>query len=242
MPSFLDLPRELRDQVYGHCLVGDKGSLCPPFIPYFEVTTGLFRVSKSVYREASCVFYSQNTINLSGPESIVPYLKKIGSLNAEHIRRVLIAFPGFSSLELGHVALGDEFVDDLASIRCYCPHLHTVIINELYSHSSHLDIYERSEKPEVLTEALSLVDSQLRTIPSLRNILINTSEDYLHDCAKREFACHQWTIIESDDYTLFTNQPVCLDGAVEGHESWGWYADNRSDLAHYPDFGSEFEW
>ncbi|KAK8068543.1 hypothetical protein PG996_007655 [Apiospora saccharicola] len=183
MPNFLDLPRELRDQVYELCLVGEK-LVQPRHAPWSAwarcvdhgLTTGLLRVSKSVYREASCVLYSRNIFDLRLTGNIAGFLQHIGCRNAAYIRHAIILFPEFDSLQLGHVSLEDGFADNLASIRIHCTHLHTITLYQWYTSQ----MQKEEDKPEVITEAMNLIDAQLRTIPSLRNIMTDgCSEGFL---------------------------------------------------------------
>lgn len=78
MESFrvMDLPRELRDNIYEHCLVvpGDIVHY-PEYYSHDRITdykdrklTGflsLLYVSKQVYEEASPIFYSKNTFRIT---------------------------------------------------------------------------------------------------------------------------------------------------------------------------------
>lgn len=90
-------------------------------------------------------------------------LEKIGRRNAEYIRHVIIEFSDVSSTEPGHVTLKDEFADNLANIRSHCTDLHAI---RLYHWRVFL-LGDDEPKPEVVTGALNLADSQLRMIPSL---------------------------------------------------------------------------
>ncbi|KAK7916901.1 hypothetical protein PG985_010509 [Apiospora marii] len=202
MPNFLDLPRELRDQVYELCLVGERLlNLQNPIYgdwgysyDHYGLTTGLLRVSKNVHREASLVLYSQNIFDLTLPQGNGHALEKIGHHNAQHIRHVVIKFPDFCSRASVHDHLSDVMAANVASMRSHCTHLHTVMVSRWCLCPFH----GRQEKPEAINEALALIDSQLRTIPSLRNIMVQAEECMLNDVAKREFASHGWTITGED--------------------------------------------
>ena len=66
MPSFLDLPPEIRNIIYEYALSGSKPftaklHFSPPF-------TGLLRVNKQTYAEAAGYFYAQNVFSF--PQSL----------------------------------------------------------------------------------------------------------------------------------------------------------------------------
>ena len=76
MASLLQLPGEIRNQIYQYALVKAK-----PFIAklqFFPHETALFRVNKQIYAEASTIFYSYNIFSF--PQALFdgpPILEKL---------------------------------------------------------------------------------------------------------------------------------------------------------------------
>lgn len=134
MFEFFSLPRELRDQVYGLCLLQQK-SLGPwgrNTIDFFgmrrrESEIGLLRVRKTVRSETSLVFYGQNQFDFSaGPSrDVASFIKEIGD-HSNYIRRIRFEAPAFDSMAPGNFVLTDYWVEILAIIRSGCASLSTV--------------------------------------------------------------------------------------------------------------------
>ena len=62
-PSFLGLPRELRDQIYKYCVAGPADALPPDYAvkPSHMAPMGLLRVCKEIHTEAATIFYGSNS-------------------------------------------------------------------------------------------------------------------------------------------------------------------------------------
>src|SRR6267378_462517 len=74
--NFLSLPGELRNRIY-------------------KLTPGLLRTSKTVHREASSLLYSQNRFDFTevSLKMAASFLEKIGRINANSIRHIILLFP-----------------------------------------------------------------------------------------------------------------------------------------------------
>lgn len=76
MASLLQLPGEIRNQIYQYALVKPK-----PFVvklQFFPQETALFRVNKQIYEEASTIFYHGNIFSF--PQALFdgpPILEKL---------------------------------------------------------------------------------------------------------------------------------------------------------------------
>ena len=76
MTSLLQLPGEIRNQIYQHVLVKAK-----PFVVKLQFSpheTALFRVNKQIYAEASTIFYHYNIFSF--PQALFdgpPILEKL---------------------------------------------------------------------------------------------------------------------------------------------------------------------
>ena len=58
--SFLDLPREIRDQIYEYCVVRQVDPPPPWNRPCLGSSSGLLRVCKKIHTEAATIFYGRN--------------------------------------------------------------------------------------------------------------------------------------------------------------------------------------
>ncbi|KAK6839977.1 alcohol oxidase [Apiospora arundinis] len=188
MSDFFCLPRELRDQIYEHCLVSHAHALYPwqPLwsrrVWDFKPTTGLLRVSQTVSLEAAGILYGRNLLDFESayPYQITSFFRQIGGRNASHIRHLVVDFPAFDPplvpTLLDRVDVFAYHVDKLALIRRNCPNLQTLT-------ASRAEAYSRLEKnlhtsmpvpdrEEVITKALELIDAHFRTVPSLKKIAL----------------------------------------------------------------------
>ena len=109
-PTFLDLPREIRDEIYHHslCCAGPEPitlyqssqDLCTKTdapSPLAGLATSLFYANRTVSREALETFYSSNTFVISEPQKnwarLWTFLWTIGAVNRSHLRSLAIRAP-----------------------------------------------------------------------------------------------------------------------------------------------------
>lgn len=101
--SFLQLPRELRDEIYHYALVCARYAdietvydrsilgyqIRPPWrIQHIPATPGICLVNKQLNVEANEVLYSKNEIHFDRPSITQRFLTVIGSTNRNHIRSI----------------------------------------------------------------------------------------------------------------------------------------------------------
>ncbi|KAK8070654.1 hypothetical protein PG997_010857 [Apiospora hydei] len=203
--DFLGFPREIRDQIYGYCLVSHAKALHPWMHPSIyrgwkdKPTTELFRVSKQVRHEAAIVFYSQNQLDFTmvEPDEITGFLKRIGR-NAEHIRHLVVKFPYFRSLqleELGRVAIRPRYAGIPQAIRAGCPNLQTITTSRWSTYAvvlwqvprSYSWERDRAGDRKIVTEAIDVADAYFRSMaPSLKEIIIELdTEQYWWPLSQR---------------------------------------------------------
>ncbi|CVL08903.1 uncharacterized protein FMAN_16264 [Fusarium mangiferae] len=217
--SFLSLPGELRNTIYEIILL--QSEPIDPWLRYgLQVTTELFYVSKTVHREASLLFYSQNRFDFGGrdPEKLASFLKQIGPRNANSIQHIVIDFPEFLYLDPGDVTIEEESLSILGSIVSSCTGLIT-LRTSLYSTSSMELRLDNLDHYNLATEALHLVDTHFRAMPSLLEIILEVYEDGPSDCLRKRMESYGWILSKN---------------TAEEEEFW----DSRfSDL----DFGFDFD-
>lgn len=201
MPNFLDLPRELRDLIYQFCLIGKEP--VDPWrdwyyqVPSYGLAISLLRVSKAVYREASPVLYSQNIFEFDKrpPDMVDRFLDRIGSINAYQIRHIKVDFPDVYGSLCGHLRLGQGLDCVLWDTRHRCPHVHTVTVSNWYVSGLVILCWPPPDRYlEFATAVLTWVDSLFRSLPSLRQIVVEP-RGYLdpNHHVRQEMARLGWT-------------------------------------------------
>ena len=92
---------------------------------------------------------------------------------------------------------------------------------------------------KVVTEALKLVDTHFRAIPSLQEIIVEVYEDGPSKHVRKEMESHRWTI-----HTVENVKEESFDGCVSGFEydDYGYdtgdddYDDDKYDIDNDSDF------
>ncbi|KAI9701130.1 MAG: hypothetical protein M1836_001799 [Candelina mexicana] len=101
---FLDLPRELRDQIYQHSLVSDGYIQHPAkykFQAIPELGVNLLRTCRQIHNEASQVLYGYNTFQIRPSDTKrgrpgVGWLDQFGTHNCANIKRIEIVTRGLA--------------------------------------------------------------------------------------------------------------------------------------------------
>lgn len=138
-------------------------------------TRALLLANKAVHREAGSIFYGLNCFDFIGLSSdkLVPFLVQIGAQNAGYIRHLIIDFPDFNFLPSGLVTFNDHTIEILANIQSRCVNLTTLTTTESSTYEMELEL-NGLEDDDAVTDALGLVDTSFRAIPSLREINIQS--------------------------------------------------------------------
>ncbi|KAH8774772.1 hypothetical protein F5883DRAFT_412127 [Diaporthe sp. PMI_573] len=205
--SFLSLPSELRNEIYELILLHDEPvDPCAEYDRQQKFTPGLLRANKVVNGEASPLFYGQNRFTLirTTPKEVALFLEQIGCENAGYIRHILIDFPKFLYLDPGDITLEEDSVSILASIRNNCANLST-LTTSLYSTNAMEFRLDNLEHHTVANEALKLVDTHFRAIPSLQEIILEVYEDGPNGHIRGRMKSHGWTLstteyVEEEDW------------------------------------------
>ncbi|KAL8926572.1 MAG: hypothetical protein Q9208_002899 [Pyrenodesmia sp. 3 TL-2023] len=226
--NFFSLPREIRDQIYEPVLLHQE-----PINPWVDdnrqqkLSPGLLRANKTVHREASSLFYARNRFDftMGTPDDIASFLGQIGRSNVDYIRHINVEFPRFLHLNPGDVALEDESVGILANIQSSCTGLKT-LTTPMDSTDAMVVKLAALVHPQVVTEALRLVNIHFRAIPSLQGIIVEAYEDGLIDHIRLEMESHGWTI-RTREYAqkkslddFFENHGPCCDSDDEDDGSY----------------------
>jgi len=227
--GFSDLPTEIRLEIYSELLVlsepidflADRGPLSPPLFRSrrHKLHPAVLRVSRMVHGEASPLLYSNNCFRfpevygptMSAPTHahIAPFLAQIG-LQARLIRRICIPFPTFNYPVPDEARLHEVHINNLELIRKSCTNIETLELLIPPDHSNYA-LYDWA----TAAEALNILNTHLRSIHSLKDIIVNFEEypecDPSDDLTKK-MRDLEWTI-------MITRLPkrvwISCDGRVE---------------------------
>jgi hypothetical protein len=212
--SFLSLPRELRDQIYELVLLHEElrvpGYRCSIGQ---ELTPGLFQVSKTIHREATSLFYALNRFDFcfATAKENDSFFEQIGQDNVAYIRHISVKFPRFFFPKSGEITLDNDDVVVFENIQSRCANLSTLTMSlnavlmavdlefgplEL----SHFGLSELSDESKAFSEALKLVNTHFRAVPSSPKIIVELWTHGPSDLIQKEVESYGWTIkVKKDD-------------------------------------------
>lgn len=200
--SFLCLSGELRNKIYEQVLVHHEKPI--PLLTYpwgwqsttLGLTPELLLANKTVHREASSLLYGQNRFNFAicTSEHVTCFFDQIGRNNANHIRHICIAFPNIRDLGRHDAALEDnDSVRILEKVQSDCTNLRT-LTTSLYSTNAMVLELDALENPQIVVEAVALVDARFRVFSSLREVIVEVYEDGPSADVRKTMESHGWTI------------------------------------------------
>ena len=234
--NFSSIATEIRLKIFSELLVlselidfvADYG---PPLPPLFRrqrdgLSPAVLRVSRMMHREASPLLYSNNrfrfpevfTSTPSAPTGahIGPFLDQIGS-HARLIRYICIPFPTFDYPQPARAILHEVHIKNLELIRDTCAGIQTL---ELLVSPEHYN-YALS-RSTIAAGALNLLDTRLKSIPLLKEIIVNFKvypERDPNDDLTKKIHDYGWTVkvtklpkkvwISYDDRVEFDNEENC---------------------------------
>ncbi|KAF7868618.1 hypothetical protein EAF04_005149 [Stromatinia cepivora] len=195
--NFFDLIIEIRLKIYKELLVVAKpisfdisfgrGHLDADAKESVGPSLQLLRVNKQIYFEATSILYRNNTFELScAEESLTPtifrsknpvhFLTQIGNRNASFIRHLGIYFPWFKTCKEGQTRLEGKLLELIAA-KCTC--LTTIKMLLWDNHRTDYLRHQRSLQHEyveignISAELLKLIDTELKKISSLTEIIVS---------------------------------------------------------------------
>lgn len=231
MANFLDLPSELRNQVYELCLLHEE-PIDPwdDYGPQRELTLGLLLANKTVHREATSFFYAQNCFDftLTTPEDVASFLETIGRDNADYIRHIRIDFPNLRDLEPGNVTIEEDNIGIFAHIRSACANLST-LKTSLDSTDAMVYKLDTLDHPNVVNEALTLVNTQFRAFLHLSDIIVKMHEDNLTLYMKTMMENHGWTLSLKERIEEWNDDRSFSDFEDYGDRDYGYEDEDYND-------------
>jgi hypothetical protein len=227
--NFFSLPSELRNKIYELVLVHDEPiDPCGVYWPS-ESPNGLFRVSKTIHREATSFFYAQNCFDLSwsSVERINAFFKQIGRTNASYIRHIRIEFPSFPNLDTHHIVLDSNSVRILQKLQTDCVKLRTLTTSPDSTNDMEVRL-EALNNPKIVREVLKLVNARFKSFSSLEEVIVEVYEGGLSEDIRQEMKALGWTISATecvddyDDYRYSAADCVGDDGYDNEYDSYLW--------------------
>ena len=234
--GFTDIATEIRLKIYSELLVLSEpikfvADFGPPSPPLFrsrrdQLYPAILRASRMVYDEAIPLLYRSNRFQF--PEvyastrptrthaHIAPFLIQIGS-QAKLIHHICLPFPAFDYPVPERARLDEVHIENLELIRKTCTNIKTL---ELLVPLEHCN-YALGDWA-VASEALDLLNTRIKGIHSLKEIVCNFEEYPEHepsDDLKRKMGDIGWAVritrlpkkvwISIDDRVEFDNEEDC---------------------------------
>ncbi|KAJ1326877.1 hypothetical protein MN608_08325 [Microdochium nivale] len=236
MPSLLDLPGEIRNDIYQLVLSRDEPLNVAGYSSVFmgpQMSTALLRTNKQVHNEASAILYGQNTFDARG--KLVSFLDQIGRANAASIARLMISFPTIIRYLPGDIWYIDESdVGMLVQMQECCTSLHTLtayIHFDMVTEDALSSLYD----PAVARGILGLVDKRLRAISSLQHVILIIDEGPSEEF--REEA-------EQLGWTVEIKESEHFEDDWRDQDAWGeeeyWHSEMSDDL-YNDDYDIEYD-
>ncbi|RSL73988.1 hypothetical protein CEP53_000603 [Fusarium sp. AF-6] len=177
----------VRDGIYKHVLtVEHPVHLFQDFGPRVEAFApdkpkrwiALLYTNRQISSEAKAVLYANNNFHLmDNPQKhsalLQSFLGRIGSPNANSLSRLCIGFPVTEKTQgqPHSVTIRQDSLQSLALVREQCTALKTLEM-QLYKENSGLLAGAREEDAQLVRDALMRIDAQLKTISSVKKIVV----------------------------------------------------------------------
>lgn len=182
--NILGLPIKIRSRIYQTVLYvshplylfQDTGSRVETFAPERPRRwLALLQVNRQVHQEAAEVLFGMNTFTLLDerrPQDILlkAFLICIGPVNSASLTHLSMDFPTLEG-PLGEMKLKEDSLQRLKLLQRHCTNLTTLEISLSVKHVRDLN-QVAGDSPQLVNEALSQINSQLQTIPSLETIIV----------------------------------------------------------------------
>lgn len=217
--GFLDLPGELRNEIYKHVVVKKTRVVLRFQRRLYPLDLNLLLVNKQVYTEASAICFGYNSFDitmLSVPR-LETFITKVGATNLSQIKHLEIDFPMITLTDNGTVPIDP----DSGTFSVALDETSTRVLSILEEHFVNLTTirlfkarvfltYRENQNHHTLDNqrhlkralALLQVDAALRAIPSLKTIylLVSSWTDELRPRSRAQKNGLGWEL-EVDDQT-----------------------------------------
>jgi len=182
--NILGLPRKIRARIYQTVLYvphplylfQDTGTKVETFAPERPNRwLSLLQVNRQIHEEAAEVLFGMNNFTLLDerqPQDLLlkAFLTCIGPVNSALLTHLSMDFPTLEG-PLGEVKLKDDSLRRLKLLKSHCTNLTTLETSFSVKHAKDL-VQVAGDSPQSVNEALSQVNLQLQTIPSLKTTIV----------------------------------------------------------------------
>ena len=176
--SFLDLPGEIRNEIYKYLLVHDV--TIKPWSGDHALSPNILATNRTILREASSILYGNNCFDFTrwgrSPYWIQVFFGAIGIINMGYFRSICLDFPQFD-MKNESPTLDDISQSNLEIIEGFCTRLETVTITPfsisvLMSWLEHQKNYPCTPcgAHDISGPVLFQVDFALRANPTVKHI------------------------------------------------------------------------
>ncbi|KAJ5352659.1 hypothetical protein N7452_001633 [Penicillium brevicompactum] len=171
--SFLDLPGEIRNEIYKYLLVHD-GTI-KPWRGDHALSPNILATNKAILREGRSILYGSNCFDFTlwnrNPSWIEVFFGTIGIINMGYFRSIRIGFPR-PNWGRGPFTIHEVSLNNIIMIGGFCGRLESVTITpiSIFVLGNYL-----SGPPypfELYGPVLAQVDSHFRVIPTLKQITV----------------------------------------------------------------------
>lgn len=188
--GFLDLPSPVREGIYKHVLIvkhpiylfqdfGRRVEAFAPDKPKWWIA--LLHTNRQISSEAKTVLYGNNNFHLmDNPQKhgalLQSFLGSIGSSNASSLSRLCIGLPVAEKAQgqPDTVTIREDSLECLSLVREQCLGLKTLEMQMCKDNYSFL-AGAREEDAQLFCDALLRTDAQLKTISSVKKIIVRIS-------------------------------------------------------------------
>lgn len=216
--GIFSLPREIRDQIYREFVVyPDIVSLDLTFLqalfdgtyisdetlmgwsPYqWRAAPAIVQVNKQFYREATAILYSANRFSYQDVRFLPCFLDKIGQLNANLLRHLIIPLPKFhNNGHLSGITLMDDSVQAFDMIQERCQGLATL---EMSQDSTPPDTTQGTEirldefdSPQTVDQALAMIDARVKRLHLIRGLHFHLRNGSFSVAVREKMTSYGWT-------------------------------------------------
>ncbi|KAL4781517.1 hypothetical protein BJX76DRAFT_13720 [Aspergillus varians] len=220
--SLLDLPGEIRNQVYAHLLVRTL-----PVVFFYRkkgLAPSIIYTNKKIHQEARSILYSCNCFDLTGGFIATrDFLGAIGRNNAGLIQSVRIFFPGVKGMledddeEVTSENIQSKMVGFLAShgVR---PRRITTTWQSSAGLISQLDSLGGMDS---VHKTLALLDARFRSSESTREIVVEVYHDIISKDVERAMESYGWEVRR---VVRYYNSAEEKDAIMANKEQYYFYA------------------
>lgn len=191
--SFVSLPAEIRIEIYKHLLVGRRP--ISPWNIHRKLVPNLLFANTMTFHEARSLLYRYSCFDFSWRSygQICQFFDVIGRTKTSHIQYIRVDFPQLRDIE-DNISLEKDSALTMALIQSRCTSLKCLIAAP---HSTESMEYKLDwfDNPKICERALALVDTHFRTIPSLRETIIEVHEDGPSSYIRKKMKILGWILV-----------------------------------------------